>query len=214
MVMPEPEPEPEQPPPSPHLLSAVDDGAKIQSNRLHIYDGIINKKEKVATIIGSGATTVYLSERTVKKMGLEITRIDPRTVIIADKDKVLINGMVSFDLELGDLPMERITAYTFPLNNIDLILGLPWLERYNAHTDWKVGSRELTRNGRRYVLYPRRRPPNIKTDIKMATAEEFNLFCDTSTELSLFSATNLNKKRRKMSQQTSKDHFSYGKSTL
>ena len=48
----------------------------------------------------------------------------PGSVAIADKDKV-INGLVTFDLQLDGLPEERIAAYTLPLGSIALILGPP-----------------------------------------------------------------------------------------
>jgi hypothetical protein len=35
-----------------------------------------------------------------------------------------------------------------------MILGLPWLQRYNPHVDWNTMCVEVTRDGRRYHLYP------------------------------------------------------------
>jgi len=65
-----------------------------------------------------------------------------------------VDGFCSFEAKIGDLPKETITAYTFPLASIDLILGLPWLQKHNPHTDWKKLTFEFHRNGRRYMLWP------------------------------------------------------------
>ena len=104
------------------------------------------------------------------------------------------------------MPSERIIAYTFPLGNIDLILGLPWLKKHRPRPDWDKDAYEFTRDGRRYMLYPQTMDPpkikivpdpalndptvsnanmNIETsdEILLATADEFDDFVDDTTHL-------------------------------
>jgi len=68
----------------------------------------------------------------------------------------MVHGYATIDVKIGDLPVESVTAYLFPLDDIDLVLGLPWLQKHNPHTDWSTLSYEFTRNSRRYHLYPQK----------------------------------------------------------
>src|SRR5438046_782909 len=131
------------------------------------------------TIIDSCATTLYIGEHMLENMGVKPMAIKPRRVRVANKEIVTTTGIVEFEMKLGNLPAETITAYTFPLGNIDLVLGLPWLQKHNPHVDFRNLSYEFTRNGRRYHLYPPRAPPKLR----MASAEEFHAFCDEKTDL-------------------------------
>jgi hypothetical protein len=193
----------------PHLLStySLNEESTVvttpESRRLPIYDSILEGKEKSKTVIDSGATTIYLREALAEQLGLKITRVTPRTVIIADKDKVVVSGVVSLKMQLEGLPPEQITAYTFPLGSVDLILGLSWLQKHNPHTDWRTGTYEFTRNGRRYMLHPRKPPtripvtPNSPSDpstsptINIVSPEEFRMFIDGSTSLFLITKSML-----------------------
>ena len=159
------------------------------SVKLPIYDAVLDGKEHTKTVIDGGATTQYISEKMAKQLGAKITRVKPRTVVIADKEIVMINGVTTFEMKLGDLPKETISAYTFPLASVDLILGLPWLQKHNPHTDYRTLSYEFTRNGRRYFLYPRKPTPKIR----IVSAEEFKSFADYSANLYLISWKDLRK---------------------
>ena len=66
---------------------------------------------------------LYFRDSLAEEMKLKVTKI-PRTVIVANHEKVSVNGVVTFDMKLNEFPSERVTAYTFPLRNIDLILDL------------------------------------------------------------------------------------------
>ena len=142
-------------------------------------------------------------------MGLSVSRVAPRTVVVADKEKVQVNGIVTFDLQLDGLPTEKITAYTFPLSGgLDLILGLPWIKKHKPRVDWDKDGYEFTRNGRRYMLYPHRAPPKIKVAAKpevnlhvlepemlFVTAEELDSFIDKETQLFLINAKSLKERK-------------------
>ena len=135
-----------------HNQTSVTADNGIMSKKLPVYDLVLNGTEPGKSVIDSCASSLYFNEKTAEKMGLEVTKIKPRKVKVADKDIVLVNGFCTFEMKIGDLPKETITAYTFPLGSIDLILGLPWLQKHNPHTDWKNLTFEFNRNGRQYML--------------------------------------------------------------
>ena len=105
------------------------------STKLPVYDAILNAISLSKTVIDGGATTMYLRKEKAKELGLKILKVKPRKVLIADKEVVEVNGITTFEMKLGDLPTETITAYTFPLGQIDLTFGLPWLRKHNPHVD-------------------------------------------------------------------------------
>ena len=176
--------------------------AKPDSAPLPTYNGLINDNTSFSSVlIDSGATTQYISEAIVKQLGMKIHPCAPRCVSVADEHKVTVKGIVNFELKLEGLPKEKIIAYTFPLSNLDLILGLPWLKRYNPHTDWQKGTHEFTINGRRFLLHPKRPPdpprkklspdllrkklPPDKSDksdkLTLCSLQEFSEFVDDRT---------------------------------
>ena len=164
-----------------HNKTSVTRNDGLISTKLPVYDVVLNKEHAGKSVVDSGASTLYLNEKTAQNMGLKITKIKPRKVKVADKDTIMIDSYCSFEAKIGDLPKETITAYTFPLGSIDLILGLPWLQKHNPHTDWKKLAFEFNRNGRRYMLWPAKPTP----DIRIASPEEFASFIDGNTSFFL-----------------------------
>lgn len=154
----------------------------ITSRKLPIYHAVVGGETGGRIVIDSAASTLYLDEGMAERIGGTVTRIKPKRVNVAGKNVVMVNGIVSFEMKLGDLPKETITAYTIPLGTgIDLILGLPWLEKHNPRVDWRSHSFEFNRNGRRYMLWPAKPTPNIR----IVPPEEFAKFTDKSTSLYL-----------------------------
>jgi transposase InsO family protein len=171
-----------------HDHTSVKSSNGLSSRKLPVYESRLND-EPAKTIIDCGASTLFLNEDMAKKMGAIVSKIrKPRKVNVAGKRVVMIDGFCTFEMKLGDLPVETVTAYTFPLGTgIDLILGLPWLEKHNPHIDWKLCSLEFNRSGRRYMLWPAKPTPNIK----IASPDEFAQFVDKSTSLYLIQRKDL-----------------------
>jgi len=118
-------------------------------------------------IIDSGATTQYISENTASSIeGIHIVDIPPRMIRVAGQgdvaSKVPVSKIAIFDLKLGDLPVEKINAYVFPLEKPDIVLGMGLLEKHNPLPDSKKKTWEFTRNGRGYQLNPIRRIPSLR----------------------------------------------------
>jgi len=107
----------------------------VRSTKLPVYDVIFNGEHSGRGVVDSCASTFYFKEAMAKTIGAKITKIRPKKVRIADKDVVMVDGYCTFEAKIGDLPRERITAYTFPLGSVDLILGLPWLQKHNPRMD-------------------------------------------------------------------------------
>lgn len=163
--------------------TSVTSNNDVASRKLPVYDAYLNESESAKTIIDSGSSTFFLNEEMAKKLGAVVTKIrKSRKVNVAGKQVVKIDGICTIEMKLGDLPKETVTAYMFPLGSgIDLILGLPWLEKYNPHVDWRLCSLEFNRNGRRYMLWPAKSIP----DIRIVPPEEFANFADESTSFYL-----------------------------
>lgn len=125
-------------------------------------------------IIDSCASTYYVNSETVKRYPDIFTQtpIPPHGIQVGGKLRTRSTAIATFQLKVGLLPPETITAYVLPLGKFDFVLGLPWLEKHNPHVDWKAKSYEFNRNGRTYLLHPARPPPNIR----IVTPEEFRKF--------------------------------------
>ena len=155
-----------------YKLSSDGDIITPASVRLPIYALEINGSAGRKGIIDTGATTLFLAKRLAKELGLKIHKIPPRKVKVADKGTCIVNEVTVVDVKLGNLPIERLAAYVFPLKDIDFIFGLSWLEYHDPHTSFRNKSYEFTRNGRKYMLYPAKKPSEL-CDV---APEEFNSF--------------------------------------
>ena len=164
-----------------HDETSVTSNNGVMSRKLPVYSAVLDEEENAKTIIDSCSSTLYIREQLGEEMGKKITRIKPRNVKIADKEIVTINGICTFKMKLRNLPVEMVTAYTFPLGSVDLVLGLPWLIKYNPRVDWPTLSYEFIRNGRRYFLWPAKPTPSIR----ITSPEDFRSFVDKSTSLYL-----------------------------
>jgi gag-polyprotein putative aspartyl protease len=108
-------------------------------------------------LIATGASTIYVSQSLVNELGLRTTKVKARRVEVADEDEDtphIVDEITQVDFKLGNLPVETLTAYVFPLTEFNLVLGLPWLKKHNPRVDFQTWAYEFTRNGKRYTLHP------------------------------------------------------------
>ena len=155
-----------------YKLSSDGDVITPASVRLPIYALEIDGSAGRKGIIDTGATTLFLGKRVAKELGLKIHKIPPRKVKVADKGICVVNEVTVVDVKLGNLPVERLAAYVFPLKDIDFVFGLSWLEYHDPHTSFRNKSYEFSRNGRKYMLYPAKKP----SELRVVAPEEFNSF--------------------------------------
>ena len=87
----------------------------VSSRKLPIYEAAIEGEMGGRIVIDSAASTLYVDEGMVERLGgNKVTRIKPKKVNVAGKNVVMVNGIVTFEMKLGDLPKETVTAYTIP----------------------------------------------------------------------------------------------------
>src|SRR5579859_4117426 len=147
-----------------NLYELSSDGLEARTPKstvLPIYDAEIADTMRKA-IIDNGASTLYISQKITKELGLKTTKVKARRVKVADNDSCVVNTITTVDVKVENLPTEMLTAYVFPVKDIDLILGLSWLEKHNPHVDFRSKSYEFARNGRKYILHPARKPAKIR----------------------------------------------------
>src|SRR5205085_3301825 len=142
-----------------------------KSTILPIYNAEIAGTTR-KTIIDSSASTLYISQRAVEELGLQMTHVKARRIKVADHSRCTVNRITTVDVKVGNLPTETLTAYVFPLKDIDLVLGLSWLKKHNPHIDFRSKSYEFTYNGRHYTLHSARKPAKIR----VVTPEDFRAF--------------------------------------
>jgi len=130
------------------------------------------------TIIDSGASTLYISEKMVKDLGLQTTKIKRRRVKLQTTADVSSTRSLQSMSRSETFLRRPLTAYVFPLKDIDLVLGLSWLEKHNPHVDFRQKSYEFSRNGRKYLLHPVGRP----TRIRVVSPENFRTFIQEDPE--------------------------------
>jgi hypothetical protein len=94
------------------------------SKKLPIYDKIVGNTS-ILTIIDSECTTIFVSEEITKEASLNIQLIALRRVRVVDKHISIAIEIITFEMKLGNLSIEIITAYIFSLYRIGLVLGLP-----------------------------------------------------------------------------------------
>src|SRR5579859_2482847 len=163
-----------------NLYELFSDGLEARTPKstvLPIYDAEIADTMRKA-IIDSGASTLYISQKITKELGLQTTKVKARRVKVADNDSCVVNTITTVDVKVGNLPAEMLTAYVFPLKDIDLVLGLSWLEKHNPHVDFRSKSYEFARNGRKYILHPARKPAKIR----VVPPNEFRAFIQEDPE--------------------------------
>ena len=151
------------------------------SSPLPLFDAVVKDKH-ANTIFDSGATSCFISNNFAKSIDLAIKNIKPRHVQVTDKKVLQSIGMTTFKMKLGNLPPENITAYVFPLQKLNLDLGLPWLERQNPHVDFRTMCFEFIRNGHTYNIYPSM--PAL--ELKIASSQEFINSIDNNDDEYIF----------------------------
>ena len=98
-------------------------------------DGIVNGKG-ARIMIDSGSTTNLVAKSFTSKMKLAEAKGDARVKLpdgaMIDIDSILPNA----SLKSGE-HREQLTFFVIGLNaEVDVILGMPWLEKHNPHIDW------------------------------------------------------------------------------
>jgi predicted aspartyl protease len=114
--------------------------ANISRNLISVPINIGSSKQTVETLIDSGAGEMFIDQNFAKNF--EINYLD-KPVKAYNMDKTenkrgMINAYVNLEFKLGDQKFNEC-FYVTGLGEQRIILGFPWLHKYNLIIDWKKG---------------------------------------------------------------------------
>nr|KYP76696.1 Transposon Ty3-I Gag-Pol polyprotein [Cajanus cajan] len=111
------------------------------------------KKKPLHILIDSGSTHNFLDVHLAKKLGCEISSMDPLSVTVADGARVQINSMVKGFSWLLHNAFFKSDMLLLPLGCCDMVLGIEWLITLGDITwNFEKLTMEFMVNGRRLVL--------------------------------------------------------------
>ncbi|ESK94492.1 hypothetical protein Moror_8150 [Moniliophthora roreri MCA 2997] len=144
------------PPPPISILNVV--LAKQSQNSMHIPLAYDDEIEKVGTnaLLDSGVGGLFMSPEKASKLGLERTKLPHRIKVFnvdgtANKMAWIMQS-VTAQYTIGTKKMTD-TFLISELGKEEVILGLPWLRKYNPEVDWITG--RTTFPTKRYIKIPR-----------------------------------------------------------
>ena len=119
--------------------------ANMTSQSIHIPLTInLSKTEIIETpaLINSGAGGIFIHTHYAKQLGLKWIPLDKsittRNVDRTPNKRRLMTYYVLININVGEKKL-LIKAYIIGLGKESLILGFPWLQKYNPIIDWKTG---------------------------------------------------------------------------
>jgi Retroviral aspartyl protease len=112
--------------------------ANISQNLIYVLINIGLSKQNVKTLINSGAGGLFIDQNFAKNF--EINYLDKPVkaynVDGTENKQGTINAYVNLEFKLGDRKFNK-HFYVTGLGKQRIILGCPWLHKYNPIIDWK-----------------------------------------------------------------------------
>ncbi|ESQ46636.1 hypothetical protein EUTSA_v10000592mg, partial [Eutrema salsugineum] len=114
---------------------------------------------QLVTLIDSGSTHNFISEKTRNRLNLKITTTKPFTVKVADGFPLICRGkFAKVAVNLGGVIFKiylfKIYLFAMLLTGLDLVIGIQWLEQLGPTIcDWKTQSMEFTWAGAQRIIY-------------------------------------------------------------
>ncbi|XP_042028869.1 uncharacterized protein LOC121775856 [Salvia splendens] len=104
---------------------------------------------RIKVMVNSGASHCFISEQLAQQLQLPITPTKPYSVILGDGTSRRAAGLCQKVPLVLDRESFAVPCYVFPLRNIDVILGVSWLEtlRY-VLANWQHSSMDFSVDGR------------------------------------------------------------------
>ncbi|ESK82722.1 hypothetical protein Moror_5689 [Moniliophthora roreri MCA 2997] len=140
------------------LLDIMEAEAKQSRNSMHIPLSYNDEIGKVGTnaLLDSGAGGLFMSPEKATKLGLGRKQL-PHQIKVFNVDGTAnktawITQSVTANYTIGTKQMTD-TFLISGLGKEDVILGLPWLQKYNPEVDWITG--RTTFPSKRYIKIPR-----------------------------------------------------------
>ncbi|KAH7624275.1 putative Transposon Tf2-6 polyprotein [Nannochloris sp. 'desiccata'] len=127
----------------PTFAAVKDDAVPLTT----VYNAVLNKKN-VRVLIDNGSSFNIVSESFVRKNEWQTNAAAAVNVTLADGrrhsgDRVLRNSK----LKLGCVS-DTLNLRVYPVQNYDVILGVPWLIKMKANIDFSSGDLVVLKNGR------------------------------------------------------------------
>jgi Retroviral aspartyl protease len=114
--------------------------ANISRNSIHIPINIGSSKQTVKTLIDSGAGGLFIDQNFAKNFEINYLNepVKAYNVDRTENKQGTINAYVNLEFKLGDRKFNE-HFYVTGLGKQKIILGFPWLHKYNPIIDWKKG---------------------------------------------------------------------------
>jgi Retroviral aspartyl protease len=114
--------------------------ANISWNSIYIPINIGSSKQTIETLIDSGASGLFIDQNFTKNF--EINYLDGPVKAYnmdgTESKQGTINAYVNLEFKLGDQKFNE-RFYVTGLGKQRIILGFPWLHKYNPIINWKKG---------------------------------------------------------------------------
>ncbi|KAJ1966991.1 hypothetical protein H4R35_006844 [Dimargaris xerosporica] len=97
-------------------------------------------QEQLTCLFDPGATNDFVSQQCVTKLQLPLQRArQPLTVQVANSTKMQVTHFVILDFLVNQKPFQLV-GYVFNHPRYDLVIGQPWIQRYQPRPDWTAYS--------------------------------------------------------------------------
>jgi Retroviral aspartyl protease len=114
--------------------------ANISQNSISIPIKIGSNKQTVKTLIDSGAGRLFIDQNYAKNFNINYLDkpVKAYNVDGTENKQGTINAYVNLEFSLGERKFKE-QFYVTGLGKQKIILGFPWLDKYNSIIDWKKG---------------------------------------------------------------------------
>jgi Retroviral aspartyl protease len=114
--------------------------ANISQNSIYIPINIGSSEQTIETLIDSGAGGLFIDQNCTKDFEINYLNelVKAYNVDRTEKKRGTINAYVNLEFKLGDQKFNKC-FYVTGLEKQRIILGFPWLHKYNPIIDWKKG---------------------------------------------------------------------------
>src|SRR6184192_1781108 len=121
------------------------------NSKLLTYKGEING-HLLRVLVDGGSMGDFISSRLVEQLALETQTIAAFSILFPNGEtspcnKEIINACLRIQEH-----QEEIHPKVVPLPHHDLILGKPWLEKWNPPINWRTNQICITRDGHRFAI--------------------------------------------------------------
>jgi hypothetical protein len=179
--------------------------ANISKNSISIPINIGSSKRTVKTLIDSGAGGLFIDQNCARNFDINYLDEPVKAYNMdgTENKRGIINAYVNLEFSLGEQKFKE-QFYVTGLGKQRIILGSPWLHKYNPIIDWKKG--EITFKPFEYLdifseekahCFPESRPWDHKIEMKEGFEpklfKNYNLTPAEQIELDKFLKKNLEK---------------------